>query len=583
MLCADAVRRGLLELCRDKYAAVEVRRLLDPRGDLFLAVLAMQAADAVTRFEVALGEFVEAAGAKGGAATPDPDAGRTVRLDYCEYFYFHLAKVVTALPLVSPAALAGIRSGAPAQAAHRRDFPSLGLGPDEAFAETVVRWNHDLVARTYRQVLEAHLEYALPTASKEHVFASPLFRSKAVAAARLGEALCGLATQLWLAPFTPKARHLATLDVIQAAETVVKHLAGAICASPPPNRHLAQAIETCFAAVRVPLYQFLKAALVSWPMDQNFMAVISLWLAFAAPWRFVDVSTDVQFWTPYVLNNYFFYICPLNLVLEHIGAALESLVALQVRTKLVLTEGDFVRRLAPTINCLHACLQALHLVAPLLLRVETTAFAARRATPYGEYRLGEQLAALEPLARTVPSAFDAAAVTRAMELIRWLDRAHGCIPPAELALDGKLLECQDRLAQVFDISDEAYAQFAEQQAALEAADHGSSLTPRRRNLIPSTPDSKLAAIRGISAASARTFSSDEVPILAAVFAGASAHINALLQLGLRRLDRRVPVPPWAFQCAKVDLRFLAVWQNLLFTVVATWVAGILLRQILFRQ
>lgn len=176
---------GLLELCSDSRAAAEVRSLLDPHGDLFTAILYLQASDPTTRFEVPVSDLVDDAAF----------AGRSAKLDYCDFFYFHLVKIVTALPV-------GKTDQEKARPQHGfaqvyRKFMSLGLGLP--FHEKSCRWNHDLVADTYLAILKAHLEFILPiNAGREsNVFTSPMLRSKMSVAAKLGDSLSGLINQLW--------------------------------------------------------------------------------------------------------------------------------------------------------------------------------------------------------------------------------------------------------------------------------------------------------------------------------------------------------------------------------------------------
>jgi hypothetical protein len=137
----------------------------------------------------------------------------------------------------------------------------------------------------------------------------------------------------------------------------------------------------------------------------------------------------------------------------------------------------------------------------------------------------------------------------------------------ELALDGKALRCQDELAHAFDINDVFYAKFVEDKEASESADKDSILTPRRRNLIPATPDSKLASLKGIRTLTP-CFKNDEIPILLTIFTFLTEKLNKLVRMGLVKLNQRLPVPQWAFHLAQVDMKFLAIWQNLVFTVFA---------------
>lgn len=177
--------RGLLELCADSRAAAEVRSLLDPHGDLFSAIIYLQASDPTTRFEVPVSDLVDDASL----------AGRSAKLDYCDFFYFHLVKIVTALPINKAEQEKSRPQNGFAQA--YRKFMSLGLGVP--FHEKSCRWNHDLVADTYLSVLKAHLEFVLPinVGREANVFTSPMLRSKMNVAAKLGDSLSGLINQLW--------------------------------------------------------------------------------------------------------------------------------------------------------------------------------------------------------------------------------------------------------------------------------------------------------------------------------------------------------------------------------------------------
>jgi hypothetical protein len=168
-----------------------------------------------------------------------------------------------------------------------------------------------------------------------------------------------------------------------------------------------------------------------------------------------------------------------------------------------------------------------------------------------------------------------------MNLIQWLERAHSVLQKlgqtqSELALDGKILECQDELAHAFAVNDLTYAQFVKEREAAEASESTSNLTPRRRNLIPSTPDSKLASIQSISV-SKKSFRNDQIPILLTFFDRASVLINKFLHWALMKASERMNVPQWAFHYFRVDLRFLAVWQNLLFSALVFCICWVLLK------
>lgn len=179
-----------MELCTDQRTASEIQALLDPHEDLFSAIMYLQTTDSLTRFDVPLADF-----------TDEPDAtNRSAKLDYCDFFYFNLVKILTTLPVVAQSGEKKI-PGTKFAEAYRR-FVSFGLGV--SYNERSCRWNHDLVADTYLKVLQAHLEFALPTSHgrEMNAFSCPTFRGKAASSCRLGEALSGIVHQLWLAQFS---------------------------------------------------------------------------------------------------------------------------------------------------------------------------------------------------------------------------------------------------------------------------------------------------------------------------------------------------------------------------------------------
>lgn len=346
---------------------------------------------------------------------------------------------------------------------------------------------------------------------------------------------------------------------------------------------MTQSIEGAFAGLRTSLYKFLCVNIANWPLDNNFIALIQVWKAFAAPWTYLNLSEEASFWNPFILNNFCFYVVPFNSILEHIEGAVEALVSLQVKTKLILQGEDFVRRLAPSIDCLLVTTEVLNPIARLVKSVESNEYSGRRATLYSEFKILDQFSALEPELRTIPTVFDVTGTDRAMNLIRWLEKAHLCLQKmglasGELALDGKVLKCQDDLAHAFDINDVFYAKFVEEKEAAESADKESLLTPRRRNLIPVTPDSKLASLKGIRTLTP-SFKNDEIPILLTIFTFLTEKLNKVVRIGLMQVNQRVPVPQWVFHLAQVDLRFLAVWQNLVFTMASLIFMYILLKTV----
>lgn len=367
--------------------------------------------------------------------------------------------------------------------------------------------------------------------------------------------------------------------MLTATECYIKHVVKVVLVNPGVNRYVSQTIEGAFSGLRVNLFRFLRSNISDWPLDTNFLALLSVWRAYVAPWTHLNLGEDPAYWNPYVLNNYWFYVIPFSGALEHLGGIIEALVALQMRTKLVLQGEDFCRRLAPHVDCLALALGTVSPVAELLRSVEAEELVSRRVTKYTEYRIPEQLAVLEPerKATATPMLFDSPSFDLGMGLIRCLDRAHGALRKLgqeELSLDGKILGCQDEIAKVFAITDSFYAKY------LERADQKEAQAPldsgvKNRHILPSTPDSKLTLLRSIPPKPANHYN-DEIPILYTILSHASDLVNAGLRRGLMKASSRWAVPQWAFHVCRVNLRPLAIWQNLLFTLLAVSAAYILL-------
>ncbi len=536
-------------------SANEVKCLLDPKGDLFGAILLAQTSDTATRFEVLLSESNKT----------------TVKLDYSEFFYWHLVQIVIKMPQANPVVTQPKRSGI--SDVYRR-FMELGLGLSEAVNEKNCRWNLDLVAEIYLSILQAHLEFALPIYPLNSVFNSPISRTKSNVAGKLGEALSGIICQSWL---STDQVYLPTLDVLHSIDVTVRHLIGALCLnSPSTGKSISSAIECSFANFRNNLYHFLCHYTAHWPLDQHFIALASVWKTFVAPWSHLSKQEDINYWHPYVLSNFCFYIRPYSSLLEHLEAALEALVSLQVRTKLILQGQDFVKRLSPSIECLLLLVKTISPVSELIESAETCELTGpiRRASNYSVFRIQEQFSILEPSSRIPPAVFDTKGIERAMNIIRWLEKAHQSlekmnISQSELALDGKVLACQDELAYIFHISDVSYAKFIREREAQEEASSHTNLTPRRRNLLPSTPESKMSSLKDLKISSSKNaFVSDEIPIFKIFFSHLSQYINKGLRLLLDKVNEKRPVPQWIIDNAHVDLTFLAVWQNLAFFTIA---------------
>lgn len=548
-----------------------MKRLLCPHGGLFSTLLHLQATDPITKFEVPISEF----GIEAVETTASPNTKpavqqdiKKIKLDYCEFFYFHLFKIVTSIPVKEAEKTFASPGGFfRAKSFYRRIFEGVGS------VEKNCRWLHDLIADTYLDILESHLEFALPTTSKDHIFAVAQFRNKSQSAARLSEALIGLICQLWLGGNRPIRALKPTIDMIHAIETVVKHVCTSICQTQPfSNRYYSQSVESSFASIRLDLYQFLKASLRELPLEPHYSGLVSLWKTYVTPWSYVKTEQS-EYWHPYVLNNYLYYVVIFNEILDQLEANFEALVSLQLRTKLVLQGGDFANRLKIPLECLLAVIKSVIPVLDLLKNVEISESGPKRFSQYSEFRLQDQLAVLEPDMRTMPSSFDQLAVNRAMNLIRWMERAHSILQQ-DLRLSGILLEVQDELAHVFSISDVDYEAFLKSQDALEEAEAESNkLTPRRRKLIPATPESRFGALHSIKLDRRQLHYSDEVPILVEVFAWCSAQLNHLSALLLRRID----APAWIVHYTRLDLRWLAVWQNLLFVLLSPIILGLIFK------
>jgi hypothetical protein len=537
-----------------------------------------------------------------------------IQLDIVEYFYLHLIQVAVSTIQIQPTQQPTPQPKNLSKEIYRK-FLTVSLGLPDILDDSVCRWNHDVVADTYLSVLHAHLEYILPTkdTTVEHAYSNSLFRAKASIVCKIGEFVYGLIGKLWIelpAGTTKNMLRLPTIDLIHCIDDAVKHVCKAVCTPLSNNRYVIQASDSSFAFIRPHLYKFLKFYLANWPLDGGFNAIVSLWKSFVAPWQYCSSSSNVDndasdFWSPYIQNNYLFFVVFFPLIYEHTEIILETVTSRKYERQ------DFISILKQCIDGLYLTNEVLAKVAGLIRNIEQTEFASgqylgKKSSAFPDLRLADQISALEPESRFIPTAFDSVSCNHAMNLFRLLDLSQNQVKsysetlhPAEVELLRKISDCEQRIMEIYQITTELFSLFLSEREAVEieksrrsslgfgssgsplsmAKQSSSIFTPRRRQLVPSSPESRLALLKSQKfGPTKKVIRNDEVPILAIFFNWLSITLTRLLRRFLSVVGEKVSIPSWLSE-QEVDLRFLAVWQNLLFTFIVLLVLSILLKLI----